>query len=270
MAEDKPYRCGIVLGGGGTRGFAHLGVLKALEEKGIKPDIISGVSAGAIAGAFIANGISPEDTLNIMKSHRLFDFTTFQLPKTGLLNFDKLSAHLRKHLGDMNLEDTPIPFIVTTTDLLKGKVRYFKKGNLADIIQASASIPVLFSPVKLEDSYYVDGGVFSNTPIAPLLGLCEKIIVINISPLDSIETPGNIRDIAARTFQLSVNASNLLARDSCDLYIEPEGLANFPILDSSRADELYQIGYNYTAALEIDLFEKQNLWSKLGNFFKSE
>src|SRR5690606_4466484 len=85
-----PHRYGIALGGGGARGFAHLGVLKALEELGIKPDVITGVSAGAIAGSFIAGGFSPDEVFEIMKENRLGNFTSMQIPRDGLLNFDKL------------------------------------------------------------------------------------------------------------------------------------------------------------------------------------
>lgn len=252
-SSDKKYKYGFVLGGGGARGFAHLGAIKALEEKGIRPGIISGVSAGAVAGAFIAAGKSPEETHELIKSLTIRDLTRFQMPKTGLFNFDRMGELLQTHLGETDLKDLKIPLIVAATDILNGEVSYFREGSLKQVVQASASIPVLFSPVKINDLYYVDGGVFSNIPLEPLRHCCEHTVVINISPMDKIEALGNIANIAARTFQLSVNASSRNIEDQCDIYIRPEELATYPIFDTQKADELFDIGYRYTKAMKIAL-----------------
>ena len=250
-SRKKTYPYGFVLGGGGARGFAHLGAIKALREKGITPDIISGVSAGAVAGAFIAGGKSAEETHQMLKTLSMMDLTNFQMPKTGLFNLDKLGALLQSNLGKIDLKDLKIPFIVAATDILNARVTYFREGDLSAIVQASASIPVLFSPVKINDLYYADGGVFSNIPITPLRDCCEQIVVINISPMDRISELGNIASIAARTFQLSVNAQNKMIEEQCDIYIEPPQLSSFPIFDTQRADELFQIGYEYTMKLDL-------------------
>lgn len=254
MSDKKPYKFGFVLGGGGARGFAHLGAIQALQEQGITPDVISGVSAGAIAGAFIAAGKSPEETLALMKTLSMRDITNFQVPSTGLFNLDKLGALIQTHLGKTDLKELKIPFIVTATDILNAKPTYFREGDLASIVQASASIPVLFSPVKINDLYYADGGVFSNIPLEPVRNTCRYTVVINISPLDRIEELGNIASIAARTFQLSVNASNRMVEKECDLYIKPPRLAQFPIFDTQKADELFEIGYDYVKNMDLNNF----------------
>lgn len=259
--KKKAYQYGFVLGGGGARGFAHLGAIKALEEKGITPDIISGVSAGAIAGAFIAAGKTPEETLDLMKKLNIRDITNFQMPTTGILNLDKLGSLIRTHLGETDLKDLQTPLIIAATDILNASPVYFREGNLASIVQASASIPVLFSPVKINDLYYVDGGVFSNIPLEPLRNQCRRIVVINISPMARSEELGNIASIAARTFQLSVNASNRFAEHECDLYINPPSLSSFPIFDTQRADELFQIGYDHVMNMDLRAFtEPPRTW----------
>ncbi|THD67839.1 patatin [Robertkochia marina] len=267
--SQKPYRFGFVLGGGGARGFAHLGAIKALEEKGIRPDIISGVSAGAVAGAFIAAGRSPEATHELMKSLSIRDLTNFQMPKTGLFNLNRLKSLLQEHLGDKDIKDLEIPLVIAATDILNGKVTYFKEGDLSTIVQASASIPVLFSPVKINDLYYVDGGVFNNVPLEPLKDCCDHTVVINISPMDKIETLGGIASIAARTFQLSVNAANRSIEGQCDIYLRPEELASYPIFDTQKADELFEIGYNYTKEQSFDIPEKTEpgFWQQLTSWF---
>ncbi|WP_224490379.1 patatin-like phospholipase family protein [Robertkochia flava] len=251
--QAKPYKYGFVLGGGGARGFAHLGAIKALKERGIEPDIISGVSAGAVAGAFIAAGKTPEETHEAVKALSMMDLTNFQMPKTGLFNLDKLGALLQSKLGKIDLKELKIPMIVGATDILNARVTYFREGDLSEIVQASASIPVLFSPVKIDDLYYADGGVFSNIPLAPLKSCCEYTIVINISPMDKIKELGNIANIAARTFQLSVNGQNSTIKSQCDIYIEPPELSSFPIFDTQKADELFEIGYSHALNMELNL-----------------
>ncbi|WP_461532392.1 patatin-like phospholipase family protein [Sinomicrobium sp.] len=246
-----PYRYGIALGGGGARGFAHLGVLKALEELGIKPDVISGVSAGAIAGAFIAGGFSPDEVFEIMKENRLGNFTSMQIPRDGLLNFDKLQHTIARYIPAKNIEDLPIPFYAAASNLNDGKVEYFHRGNLGKIVQASASIPVLFSPVNIDGKKYVDGGIFDNIPIAPLKEQCEITIAINISPTQRVEKLSNLIDIATRTFHLSVDATSYQKKENCDIYIEPPELYNYPILDASKAEQMFLIGYEYTKSLNI-------------------
>lgn len=270
--NTKPHRFGFVLGGGGARGFAHLGVVKALREKGITPDIISGVSAGAIAGAFLAAGKTPDETLEVMKKLSIRDLTNFQMPSTGLFNLDKLRGLIENHLGAVDIRDLKIPLIITATDIMNARPTYFREGNLATLVQASASIPVLFSPVKINDLYYVDGGVFSNNPLEPIKYECDRTVVINISPLAKVNELGNIANIAARTFQLSVNASNRIVADECDLYIDPPQLANYPIFDTQNADELFQIGYEHVMEMDLTTLTDtpKNWFQKLWSYWQKE
>lgn len=249
--RSAPYRYGVALGGGGARGFAHLGVLKALEELGIKPDIISGVSAGAIVGAFIAGGFTPEEVFEIMKENRLGNFTSIQLPRDGLLNFDKLQHTIARYIPAKNIEDLPIPFYAAASNLNDGVIEYFNKGDLGKIVQASSSIPVLFSPVIINGKKYVDGGIFDNIPIAPLKDKCDTIIAINITPSHKADKLNNLIDIATRTFHLSVESTSFRKKEECDIYIEPPELYNYPILDASKAEKMFRIGYEYTKMLEV-------------------
>lgn len=267
----KKYKYGVVLGGGGARGYVHLGVLKALEEKGIIPEVISGVSAGAIIGAFVASGKTIDDIFQIMKKYSFGDFTKLQLPKTGLLSFSKLEAMLQTEIGKLDIKDLEKPFYVATTNVIQGKVEYFNEGDLSHIVTASASIPVLFSPVKINDGYYVDGGVFNNVPIEPLKDLCEKIIVISISPIQPVKQLGGIMDIAGRIFQLAVNAANENKKGLADLYIEPDRLREYGLFDTDKADEMFMLGYEYAKNLDIELETSwiDKIKSKMIRIFKS-
>jgi NTE family protein len=120
----KKYKTGLVLSGGGARGFAHLGVLKALEEKKIKINIFSGVSAGAIAAAFYADGYTPEEILNIFSSKKVFHLMRITIPRSGLLKTKGLKEVLKKHLRATNIEDLKIPVIIAATNFREGKIQY--------------------------------------------------------------------------------------------------------------------------------------------------
>lgn len=117
---------------------------------------------------------------------------------------------------------------------------------------ASVSIPVLFSPVSIGGSPYVDGGLIDNLPVAPLKDLCEKIIAVSISPVQEIDNVDNILRVAARTFQLSVNNQSHRKKEMSDVFIEPPELAKYDLLDTTHADELFEIGYEYCKKLNIE------------------
>ncbi|WP_408956261.1 patatin-like phospholipase family protein [Natroniella sp. ANB-PHB2] len=249
----KEKKIGLVLGGGGARGFAHLGVLKALEEKGINFDLISGVSAGSIVGVFLASGKGPEQIMELMKENKFTDYAKANLPVKGLLSLNNLKEKLKENLIERKFSDLKYPLYVGVTNLKVGEVEYLNEGALIPSVQASSSIPVLFSPVEIRDKIYVDGALIDNLPVKPLIGKCDKIVAINIMPLQRSEKVDNLVDIAVRTFQLSVNADNDQLKEECDLFIEPEGLEDYHILDTKHADELFEIGYNYVNNIRIKL-----------------
>ena len=240
----KKFKTGLVLSGGGTRGFAHLGVIAALYEKGIKPDVISGASAGAIAGAFIAAGKSPEEVLKIFKKGWFFQYTKINIPVTGLLKLDGLKEIIQKEIPANNIEDLPLPFYVCISNLNTGNVEYKNEGPLALTVLASSSIPILFAPVELNGNLYVDGGLLDNIPLEPLKNECEEIIVSNISPINPREKVKNLIQIATRTIYMSVNADVLKTKKQASIFIEPEGIDKFDILSRTHADELFEMGYN--------------------------
>ncbi len=253
------FGLGYVLSGGGSRGFAHLGCLQALEERGVKPDIISGVSAGAIAGAFLSSGISPKETHKILKKGNLFKYTTLTIPTTGLLKLDGLQSVLERFIPYQRLEDLPIPLIVGATNMTDGCMEYFQMGDLSQILLASSSIPILFAPVQIDGKLYSDGGMLENIPIEPLLGKCDRLLVSNVSPLQRPVEIKNLIQMVVRTFHVSIHARIKIARKHADVYIEPHPLAEFDLLSAGRADEAFEIGYQAIALLEtkeIDLLQK--------------
>ena len=133
---SKKFKTGLVLSGGGTRGFAHLGAIAALKEQGITPDIISGTSAGAIVGAFIASGKSPEEVHKLLKMGGFFRYTKMHLPVDGLLRLDGLKEVLEKEISYKTVEELPIPLYITVSNLNKGVVEYLNEGPLSETVLA--------------------------------------------------------------------------------------------------------------------------------------
>ncbi|MDX8338675.1 patatin-like phospholipase family protein [Draconibacterium sp. IB214405] len=242
----QKYQTGLVLSGGGTRGFAHLGVIAALEKLGIQPDVISGVSAGAIVGAFIAAGKSPEEVRDTFKSGWFFQYTKIHFPVDGLLKLDGVKEIIEKEIAVENIEDLKTPFYICVSNLNMGTVEYKSTGKLSDTVLASASIPIIFAPVELGKYLYVDGGLMDNIPVAPIRKDCERIIASNISPINPKAKMKNLIQIATRTVYMSVNQKLDEIKKQVDVYIEPRGIDEYDVFQRKHADELFDLGYKKT------------------------
>lgn len=244
--QEKTYKTGIVLSGGGARGFAHIGVLQALNEAGIFPDIISGTSAGALVGVLYSDGYSPAEILNMMNATSRLHYVRPTVPREGLLQISGIERILKENLRAGVFEDLKIPLFVTATDLNNGKTEYFSSGELLNPVIASASIPVLFKPVIMNNIYYVDGGVLDNLPIRPLEGRCRFIAGSYVNPIGYEETVISLAQIAERAFMLNMSKEVIEKSKKFDLFIAPMELKNYKILDPEKAVEVYEIGYKAT------------------------
>ena len=255
IMADKQYKIGLVLSGGGARGFAHLGVIQALNERGIYPDVISGTSAGAIIGALYADGHTPEEILRLMDGSSRLDFMRPALPREGLLQINGIHKILKASLHSKKFEDLKIPLFVAATDLNNGRAVYFSEGEILDPVIASASIPVVFQPVKINDISYVDGGVLDNLPIRPIENKCRILIGSFVNAVGYMEKISGLINIAERTFMLSMSKGIYEKAKKFDLFIAPEELRNYKILDPEKAAELFWIGYKATTEKlkEIDI-----------------
>ncbi len=245
----KPYKTGLALSGGAARGMAHLGAVKALYEKDIRPDCISGTSIGAIAGAFIADGYDPEELLDIFLGKRMVSYLGISFGKVGLFKMSGLESALDKHLKAKKFEDLKIPLYVASTNLNSGKVEYFNEGDLIEKIIASASIPGVFTPVKINNALYADGGILDNLPVHPLKSKCKKIIGVHVNYTGPEDEIGSAMSIVERSFHLSIGARIAEIANECDLFIEPEELQNYRLMDISSGREMFDIGYEKTKKL---------------------
>ena len=245
MREEK-YKTGLVLSGGGARGFAHLGVIQALNEANIFPDIVSGTSAGALAGVLYCDGHSPKEILKIMKLQSKLDYMRPILPRDGLLQISGVAKLLESHLKAKTFEELRIPLVVCATDLNHGRSVYISKGELITAVIASSSIPVLFKPVIINKIYYVDGGVLDNLPVKPIQNKCKMLIGSFVNPVGYEESISGLITIAMRTFMLDQTKEVLEKSKNFDLLIAPPELTKFGILEVEKADDIYEMGYKKT------------------------
>jgi NTE family protein len=239
----KKYKIGLVLSGGGARGFAHLGLIQALNEAGIIPDVISGTSAGAIIGVLYADGYSPKEILRLLNPVSRLDFMRPTLPREGLLQFNGIIKILKTSLNAKLFSELKIKLFVAATDLNNGKAVYFSEGEIINPVIASASIPVLFQPVIINKIHYVDGGVLDNLPVKPIANNCEIIIGSFVNPVGYMEKISGLISIAERAFMLSMSKEIIEKAKKFDLFVAPLELRNYKILDPDKAEELFKVGY---------------------------
>jgi NTE family protein len=244
-------KTGISLSGGGARGIAHIGVLKALEENQIYPDIISGASAGAIVGAFYAGGLSPDEIYNLVRKSSLLKIFTVGIPNGGLAKLTYLKTLLEKNIDTATFEGLGKPLIVSISNLNKGKTEEIDKGLLYDVIVASSSIPLVFQPVEINGQIYVDGGLLNNMPMDKLREKADFIIGVNVMPDIEVkkEAIQSTIGIATRSFQLSVIANTRPNFKHCDVLIEPEKVHPFNVFQFNKYKEIFEFGYEKTNAL---------------------
>jgi len=170
------------------------------------------------------------------------------MPREGLLQIGGVIKILKNCLNAKTFEELKIPLYVTATDLNNGKVVYFSKGDLLDPVIASASIPVLFQPVIINNIRYVDGGVLDNLPIRPIEKKCKILIGSFVNPVGYMEKISGLISIAERTFMLSMSKEIVEKAKRFDLFVAPIELRNYKILDPEKADELFSVGYKATKA----------------------
>lgn len=245
MAEKK-YKIGIALSGGGARGIAHLGVLKALNERGIEPEIVSGASAGSIVGALYADGHQPEEIFRIFQEQGFYRFVRFGLEPMGILKLDGLVKLLKENLSVERIEDLKKPLRIACTEFNTGKMRFFDEGPLTTLVRASCSIPILFKAVEFEGNYLVDGGVTSNLPVEPIADDCERLIGSHVNPIDEKDDLSGWSTMIDRVFTLATYNTIRPHIPNLDLFIEPLELAHFGIFSTAKDREMFEIGYEET------------------------
>jgi NTE family protein len=240
----------FVLSGGGARGFAHVGVAQALKEAGIVPAAVSGTSAGAIIGAFLADGFDPQEIREIfIKQIRLTAMVTWNSLRLGLFSLEHMGDFMRKNLRHTHFEKMPMPFFVTATDCLKGTANVFQEGKVIPAVLAACSIPGIFKPVTIGTVPYADGGLINNLPVDPFSDRKNEVIAVHVNPISPYNPKSSIAAVLDRAMHLSLRGNVLRSAEGCELFIEPPPLAAYGLFDAHKLKEIYQHGYDFTRDL---------------------
>ncbi len=241
MAEE-PHILGLALGGGAFRGTAHLGVLKALEEEGLTPGFLCGTSAGAMAAAFYAFGMAPEDIRNIARNLRWLKATNFTFSKLGLLSNNEIGNFIEKYLGDVLIEDSSIPLAIVAADISTGEKVVFKTGSLATAIMASTCIPGVFMPTQVDGRMLVDGAIVENVPIKVLKEMGARVCVGVDLGSGGYRQPESLVEVLLNAFSIAIDRTIHHQSDKADVIIKPS-LAGYSLTDSGNSIKLYAEGY---------------------------
>ena len=238
------FRLGVALGGGGSRGFAHAGALKAIDDAGYKVDVIAGVSAGSIAAVLYAAGLKPETIMKMFTEAKLIDLVDFTMGKGGLMRIDKFMQYFGKCLGKYKrIEQLPIPTYIGVTDFDKGEPVLFDKGEISPIVQASCSIPIAMVPVNIDGTWYVDGGVTRNLPAWAIRDKCDKLIGINASPVIEKKTVPSLFSMAMRSYTLVTKANQAQDMEMCDVVVKLDSLTKRSTFSLHEINKVYEKGY---------------------------
>ncbi len=249
---------GLALSGGGMRGIAHIGAIKALDEHGIFPTHIAGTSAGAIVGALYANDNTWKEILDFFKRVEIFSMNKFALNKPGFIDTEKLYDSFRAMLKDDDFKTLKKPLFITATNILDGTLKIFNKGELIRPILASAAFPGIFTPVKIKNEYYVDGGTLNNFPVDLIKPYCEQIIGIYVNPFGKvkIEDMKHSYNVLERAYKIRTANDFISKFPDCDMVICPKGLNNLSTFSMKDMDTIFDIGYN---AAKEELKNNNNL-----------
>lgn len=246
MTNSNPeYKVGLALSGGGARGFAHAGALKALEEANIRPDVIAGVSAGSVVAVMYAAGLPPEKILEVFLDKKMSDFVEINFSRGSILKIDKFARFVADKISPAKtFADLKIPTYVGATNMNDGLPEIFHDGDVVQAVQASCSIPMLFAPVKIGDTCYVDGGVLRNLPAWAIRDKCRFLIGVNVSPLSKMtdENP-SLMEVALRTYQLMAKSNQSIDMKMCDLVVNLREISQFNVLSLSEIEKVYNSGY---------------------------
>ena len=246
--HTKPYRLGVALSGGGARGFAHVGAMRALNELGLKPDIIAGVSAGSVAAVYYAAGLLNSDSyenplLQLFNASKFTDLAQLHIPKESFLSLDRFKKQIAKIVPYKNIEDLPIKTVIGATDIDQGTRKAFESGPLAERVVASCSIPLVFEPVTIDGHRYVDGGVLANLPAWAIRHQCETLIGINCSPSYQSAPAKNIIEIAQRSYSLMSKNNVVGDLELCDQVVSLTEIADHQAFDLKALSLVIESGY---------------------------
>jgi NTE family protein len=217
-----PLRIGLALGGGAAKGFAHIGVIKALEAQGVAIEIVAGTSAGSVVGALYAAGLSGFELQKLAMELEESQVSDWSLPDRGVFKGEALQNFINKAVGNLPLERLRRSFAAVATDLRSGELIAFRTGNTGMAVRASSAVPGIFQPVAINGREYVDGGAVSPVPVRTARALGANFVIavdISAKPRDG-KTQSTV-DVLLQTFSIMGQAIGRFEMAEADLVIRP-------------------------------------------------
>jgi len=250
---------GVALSGGAARCIGQIGVLEALEKAGIEVDAIAGTSGGSFVGALYASGqVSIPEMKRLARGIKWRDVVRPSLPKKGLISSEKIYHYIRDVLNDTTFEDLKIPLAVVASDLRSGDKVVLTQGPVARAVQASCSLPVIFTPTTLNGQMLVDGGAASQLPVLAVKEILGAKFVIGVDVnCNAMETArlDNLFQIGIHFISLFARRNALVERKFADVVIEVDA-SGISLLDLDKADLLMERGRQATQKKLDEILEK--------------
>ena len=247
MTNQQSNTIGLVLSGGGIRGMAHIGLIKAMQQHGLTAEVVAGTSVGALVGALYANGNVIDEMLQFFKETPLFQYSFFTFNKPGLIDTDRYFSIFKKHFPENSFEALHKKLYVVATDLMNGKEVVFNSGNLIRPLLASAAITPVFSPVEIDGILFSDGGIMNNFPKEYVETDCNVLIGSNVTIAGNLQKKDlkNSWQLGTRVTSLAIYASSIGKLKTCDIFIEPEALEKIGVFDKKNIEKAFIIGYDH-------------------------
>ncbi len=244
--KKRKIKIGLAFGGGGTRGFCHLGAVKAFEEFGLNFDFVSGTSAGSLAGAFYSAGYTYKQMYEVVKDIKEKDIRKNIIPFTPS-KIDGVGDIIINNLGDIDIKDLKIPFAAVAVDIKSTKEVCFAKGNLAKAVMGSCAVPGVFQPVVYDDMILCDGGLQNTIPAdIPRYFGCDYVISVDVNKSRTYGTDSTkFVDVLFCSIRILMKSNALRGYVNSDLIITPE-TKRFKSTKTDGMDEMIEEGYKAT------------------------
>jgi len=255
-APPRRPRIGLALGGGAARGFAHIGVIQALEEHGFAPDLVVGTSAGSLVAALFASGRSGRELAAIADAMDETAFADWSYPGRGLIRGEALARFVREKTNKRDIEQMKIPLGIAATDLDSGEGILFRRGDTGTAVRASSAVPAVFQPVRIGQREYVDGGLSAPIPVhhARQMG-AEFVIAVDISAVPEGNATGDAARMLLQTFAIMGKSLKAYELRDADLVLQPS-LAGVSGADFTTRRQSIKAGRDVTLAHLGELRER--------------
>ena len=260
MQNNDEIKLGLALGGGGARGLAHIGVLRALENANIQPDYLTGTSMGGVIAAGYAAGLSPDDleqiALKYASVRKLWGLADPTLPRRGLFQGERLLTFFDKQMKGCTFADLRVPLTLIAVDLNNGQEVHLREGSVAEAVRATVSVPGLLAPVENNGQRLVDGGLLNNVPVDVVRNMGSDVILA-VDVYTHKKGESFWQEVGHKRF-LSGTVGELIAvlGDSLDLLIRQQNVnklqnkpPEFLICPDMPADVTIVTGYHRAAEL---------------------